>query len=110
MRRYFSIVQMSKVQYKQQKRMTALLVGQGSLPLLIPAIMACILSTSISGMMHGQPPSKLVWDLTLCTVMLYPVLSPILTVALTKPYYTPLTNILRIIAFKREASLSIIKF
>lgn len=110
MKRFFSIAQLSNIHYHQQKRMTLLLIGQGSLPLMIPVLVAIIIVPSLPGIMDGRSPSKFTYEFGLCTVVMYPVLSPILTIALIRPYNTPIKLILRKIAFKRKRSVSIIKF
>ena len=87
-----------------------LLIGQGSLPLVIPVLVALILAPSVPDMINGKPPSKFIFEISLCTVVLYPVLSPILTIVLTKPYYAPFRLLLRRITSKHEFSVSVTKF
>lgn len=87
-----------------------LLVGQGSIPLAIPVLVALILAPSIPGIMDGRPPLLFTWELSLCIVLSYPVLSPILTVILTTPYHAPFKLLLRRIAFKHAHSMPVVKF
>lgn len=110
---YFTTIHLSSVHYQQQKSLTLLLIGQGSLPLIISLIVDIILMQSFADFLEGKSPSKFVWELCLCIVVVYPLLSPIFTIILTKPYFTSFVSMLRTITFtqrRRETSVSVIKF
>ena len=112
MRLYVSRSHFSSINYKQQRKMTLLLIGQGSLPVLASVLLVTIYSLSIPTLIDNKMPSKSVWELCYCMIVLYPLFGAILTIVLTKPYYDALKSILQQITFMRpqhETSVLTIK-
>lgn len=107
--KYISTHKSSGLHYEQQKKLTILLVGQGSLPLIMPLLAGLIIAPSIPDMlMNGRPPSKFVWQLSISTITVYPLISAILTIVLTKPYYVALKSMLKIRIPAKQRKVSVI--
>ena len=70
--------------------MTWLLVGQGSLPLFIVFVVCLILLVGLPNLVQKSPISKNLWETCLAVATMYPLVGPILTIVLTKPYYEAL--------------------
>lgn len=110
MKRYISRSHFSSINYKQQQRLTWLLVGQGSLPLLLVALVIIITSIGLPDLMKNKPLPKDVWESCLIAIALYPLLGPILTILLTKPYYEAFKSIFIYRLSRNKNGVSVIKF
>lgn len=109
-KRYLSRSQFSSINYKQQQRLTWLLVGQGSMPLLLVFAICLILLIGLPDLLEKKPISKNLWESCLAVISLYPLLGALLTILLTKPYYEALKLKLLCRQSRNKSDVTITKF
>lgn len=63
------------------------------MPLLIVALIIIMLLIGLPDLMKNKILPKNVWESCLTALALYPLLGPILTIVLTKPYYDAFKSI-----------------
>ena len=107
MKKYLSESQFSSINYKQQQKLTWLLVGQGSMPLLMAAVICLIVLIGLPELLENKPPPKDVWEAYFTVLLVYSLLGPILTIVLTKPYYEALK--LMLVCGRNKIGVTIIK-